>query len=89
MKDPAEPQILPTDTSRGVRTMRWYSVFANFLDGISVMWIKNGRYSLIQSSNGDGKIQFLMESTTVTILMQKIDFAILVIFEKTNGDTVI
>ena len=71
------------------RTIRWYSVFANFLDGISVIWIENGRYSVFQLPNGDGKIQFLIENTTVTIFIEKFDYGITVIFENINGNTVI
>ena len=68
----------------GGRTIWRYSVFANFFDGILVIWIKNGRYSLFQSPNGDGKIQFLIENNTGTIFIHNID-GITVIFEKING----
>ena len=47
----------------------------SFLDGLTV-------------SNGDGKIQFLIENTTVTVFIQKFDYGITVIFEKINGNTV-
>ena len=43
---------------------------------------KNGWYSVFQSPNLDGKIQFLIESTTVTVHIQKFDPVITVIFEK-------
>ena len=49
------------------RTIWRCSVFANFLDGISVIWIKIVRYSVFQSPDGDGKMQFLIENTTVTV----------------------
>ena len=74
---------------KGGRTIWRYSVFANFLGGDTVIWIKNGRYSVFQSPNGDGKIQFLIENTTVTVFIQKFDYGITVIFEKINGNTVI
>ena len=67
----------------------WYSVFANILDGIFVIWIKNGRYSVFQSPGGDGNIQFQIENTTVTVVIQKFDYGTTVIFEKMNGNTVI
>ena len=50
---------------------------------------KNGRYSDFHSPNGDGKIQFLIENTTVTVFIQKFDYGDTVIFEKFNGNTVI
>ena len=64
-------------------------VIANFLDGISVIRIKNGRYSVFRSPDDDGKIQYLIENTTVTVFIQKFDYGILVLFEKINGNTVI
>ena len=39
---------------RGRTTCR-YAVLANFFDCILVIWIKNGRYSVFQSPNGDDK----------------------------------
>ena len=48
-----------------------------------------GRYSIFQSPNGDVKIQFLVENTTVTVIIQKFDYGITVIFEKINSNTVI
>ena len=66
-----------------------YMVIANFLDGISVIRIKNGRYSVFRSPDDDGKIQYLIENTTVTVFIQKFDYGILVLFEKINGNTVI
>ena len=41
---------------------------------------KNGRYLVFQSPNGEGKIQFLIESTTVTVFIQNVDYGITVIF---------
>ena len=64
-------------------------VFANFLGGDTVIWIKNGRYSVFEPPNGDGKIQYLIENATVTVFIQKFDYGITVIFEKINGNTVI
>ena len=49
----------------------------------------NGRHSVFQSLNGDGKIQFLVENTTVTVYIQKFDYVITEIFEKINGNSVI
>ena len=37
----------------------------------------------------NGRIQFLIENTTVTVFTQKFDYAMSVIFEKIIGDTVI
>ena len=54
-----------------------------------VIWMKNGRYLVFQSPNGDGKIQFLIENTTVTVFIQKFDYGITVLFEKINGNAVI
>ena len=45
---------------------------------------KNGRYSVFQSPNGDGKIQFLIGNTTVTVFIQKSDYGITVIFDKST-----
>ena len=73
----------------GERTIWRYSVFVNFLDGISVIWVKNGRYSVFQSPDGDGKIQYLIENTTVTVFIQTFDYGITVFIEKINGNTVI
>ena len=78
--------FLHIDGNRVIRVIR-YSVFANNLDGISVIWIKNGHYSVFQSPIGDGKIQFLIEKTTVTVFMQKFEFGITVVYEKINGNT--
>ena len=50
---------------------------------------KNGLYLVFHLPNGDGKIQFLIENTTVTVFVQKFDYGITVIFEKINGNTVI
>ena len=44
---------------------------------------------MFQSPNGDGKIQFLIENTPVTVFVQKFAYGITVIFEKINGNTVI
>ena len=49
--------------------------------------IKNGRYSVFKSPNGDGKMQFLIENTTVTVFIQKFDYGMTVIFETINGNT--
>jgi len=65
------------------------SVFANILGGDTVIWIKNGRYSVFESPNGDGKMQFLIENPTVTVFLQKFDYDITVIIEKINGNTII
>ena len=35
--------------------------------------IKNVQYSEFQAPNGDGKIQFLIENTTVTVFIQIFD----------------
>ena len=51
--------------------------------------MKNGRYCVFESPSGDGKIQFLIENTTPTVLVLKLDYGITVIFEKINGNTVI
>ena len=59
------------------------------LDGISVIWIKSGRYSFFQSPNGDGKIRFLIENTTGTVFLQKLVYGITVIFAKFNDNTLI
>ena len=66
-----------------------YSVFANILDGISVIRVKNGRYSVSQSPDGDDDIQFQVENATVTVIIQKFDYGMTVIFEKMYGNTVI
>ena len=75
-------------TGRG-RTMWWYSVFANILGCDTLIWIKNGRYSVFHSTNGDRKIQFLIENTTVTVFVQKFNYDITVFFEKINGNKII
>ena len=43
---------------------------------------KNGRYSVFQSPDGDGNIQFQIENTTVTVIIQIFDYDITIIFEK-------
>ena len=48
--------------------------------------MKNGRYSVFQSPNGDGKIQYLIDNTTMAVFIQKFDYDITVIFEKINGN---
>ena len=58
-----------------------YDGISQFLDGISVFWIKNGRYSAFQTPNGDGKTQFLTEDITMTVILQNFDYDITVIFE--------
>ena len=59
------------------------------LDVISVISTKDGRYLVFQSHNGDGKIQSLIENTTVMVFVQKTYYGILVLFEKIYGNTVI
>ena len=73
----------------GGRRIWRYSVIADFFRGDTVIWIKNGRYSVLLSPSGDGKIQFLVRNTTVTVSIQKFDYGITVISEKINGNTVI
>ena len=41
------------------------------------------------SHDVDGKIQFLIENTTVTVFLQKFDYGITIIIEKIIGNTVI
>ena len=41
-----------------------------FLVGISIIGIKDGRFSVFKSPNGDGKIQFLIENTTGMVFKQ-------------------
>ena len=74
---------------KGGRTIWRYSVFANFLVGDTVIWIKNGRNSVFQSPNGDGNTQFRIENTTVTVFIQKVDYGTTVFCEKISGNTVI
>ena len=50
---------------------------------------KTCRFKVLQSPNGDGKVQFLIENTTGTVSIQKFDYDITVIFDKINGNTVI
>ena len=73
----------------GGRTIWRYSVFTNFFGGDAVISIKNGRYSVFHSPNREGKIQFLIENTTVMVFRKKSDYGSTVIFEKINGNTVI
>ena len=47
------------------------------------------RYSVFHSPNGDGKIQFLIENTTMTVFIQKFAYGTTVIFGKINGYMVI
>ena len=49
----------------------------------------NKKWSVFQSPDGDGNIQFQIENTTVTEIIQKFNYAMTVIFEKINGNTVI
>ena len=44
---------------------------------------------VFQSPDGDGKIQYLIENTTVTVFIQTFDYGITVFIEKINGNTVI
>ena len=55
------------------------------LDAISVIRMKNGRYSIFQTPNGVDEIQFLIENTTVTVFIQIFDYGMTVIFNKING----
>ena len=50
---------------------------------------KHSRHTVFQAPNGDGKIKFLIENTTVTVFIQNFDYGTTVIFEKINGNTVI
>ena len=59
------------------------------LGGKTEICIKNGRYSVFQSLNDDGNIQFRIENTAVTVFIQKFDYGIMVVFEKINGNKVI
>ena len=59
-----------------------------FLDSISIIGIKDGRFSVFKSPNGDGKKQFLIENTTGMVFIQKFVYGITLIFEKINGNTV-
>ena len=47
------------------------------------------RYSVFQLPNRVGKIQFLIENTTVTAFTQIFDYGITLIYEKINSSTVI
>ena len=53
-------------------------VFGRKYDDLNKKWTVFG----VQSSNGDGKIQFQIENTTVTVFRQKFDYGITVIFVK-------
>ena len=50
---------------------------------------KNDLYLVFQLPNGDGKIQYLIENTTMTISKQKVGYKNTVIFGKINCNTVI
>ena len=43
-----------------------------FLDGISIIGIKDGRFLVFKSPNGDGKIQVRIENITVTVFVQRL-----------------
>ena len=43
----------------------------------------------IQAPNTDGKNQFLLENTTVTVIILKFDCGIMVLFVKNKGNMVI
>ena len=43
---------------------------------------KNGRYTVFHSPDGDGKIQFPIENTTVKVFIKKLSNGITVIFKK-------
>ena len=58
-----------------------------FLDAMSVFLIKDGRYLVFLSPNGNGKMQFLIENDTVMVLIQKFDYGTTIIFEEINGNT--
>ena len=49
---------------------------------------KNGQYSVFQKPQGDDKIRFLIENTTLTVYIQTFDYGITVIFEIFNGNMV-
>ena len=55
-----------------------------FFGGDTVIGVKNGRYSVFQSPNSDGKIQFLIENTTGTVFMQEFDYGIAVILKRST-----
>ena len=52
--------------------------FGRYIGNLNI----NGRYSVFQSFKGDGKIQFLIENTTVVVFKQKSDYSIAAIYEK-------
>ena len=57
-----------------------YQFFGRYFGNLN----KNGRYSVFKSPNGDSEIQFLIENTTGTVSIQKFDYFITVIFEKST-----
>ena len=51
--------------------MTVFSIY-HLLDGISIIWIKNSRYSVFWSPTADSKIRFLIGSTTLDCIYTKI-----------------
>ena len=51
------------------------AVFSIFY-GLLVTLMKNGLYLVFQLQNDNGKIQLLIESSTVTVFMKKFDYGI-------------
>ena len=60
--------------------------FGQYFGDLNKIWLV---YSIFYPPNGDSKIQFLIEKTTVTVTIQEFDYGVTVIFEKINGNTVI
>ena len=81
--------IVGSSDCGGWCTIWRFLVFANSLDGTSVILIKMVGIGYFKLPNADGKMQFLIETTTVMVFLQKCDDGITVIFEKINGNTVI
>ena len=63
-----------------------FLVFANSLDGTSVILIKMVGIGYFKSPNADGKMQFLIETTTVMVFIQKFDYSIAIIFGNINSN---
>ena len=57
-----------------------YQFFERYLDDLN----KKGQYSVFQTPNGVRKIYFAIENTTMTIIIQKFDYGITVIFDKSK-----
>ena len=70
-------------------TTLWWGVRYGGIQYLLIFWRyfgnlnKNGLYLVFHLPNGDGKIQFLIENTTMTIFKQKFD-GNTVVFEKIN-----